>query len=335
MTQQDDITQRVLTDDEIRAVWVEHGLDDEAVEDFARAIESAVLSKLRAPVSSIREGFELTYAADADDPACASDLSHFTNGWRACVMSQVRAPVADERAAFDAVSGLEPPCASRRGNHFREGYLEARADALRVLGTLASAPVAGEAQRLPTINVGGKERPQQWFTAKEVRQLLDAAPQASEALDTLTIDLDYADGASVQIEVHGTERMLRRLEAWLGGERSRIREQSRNAALDDAAKVADYIGNTHYVEYQYDKAAGADQVADAILALKSQPQADKDGGQQRAGDDDLLRFAWKAIRAELDPQWECNSYHPMLYAAEERLRAALSAPQAEQGERDA
>lgn len=46
----------------------------------------------------------------------------------------------------------------------------------------ASAPVAGEARQLPTINVGGNERPQQWFTAKEVRQLLDAAPQASEAV---------------------------------------------------------------------------------------------------------------------------------------------------------
>ncbi len=62
-------------------------------------IESALLSKLRVPVSDIRKGFELTYAADADDPACASDLRHFTNGWRACIMSQVRAPVADERAA--------------------------------------------------------------------------------------------------------------------------------------------------------------------------------------------------------------------------------------------
>ena len=49
----------------------------------------------------IREAFELTYAADADDPACASDLSHFTNGWQACIASQVRAPVADERQAVD------------------------------------------------------------------------------------------------------------------------------------------------------------------------------------------------------------------------------------------
>ncbi|WP_157810499.1 hypothetical protein [Achromobacter ruhlandii] len=59
-----------------------------------------------------------------------------------------------------------------------------QADDPSELGALAdgleSAPVAGKARRLPTINVGGKERPQQWFTAKEVRQLLDAASQASE-----------------------------------------------------------------------------------------------------------------------------------------------------------
>lgn len=41
----------VLTDEEIRSIWVEQGLDDEAVEDFARAIESALLSKLRAPLA--------------------------------------------------------------------------------------------------------------------------------------------------------------------------------------------------------------------------------------------------------------------------------------------
>lgn len=43
----------------------------------------------QAATKEIREGFELTYAADADDPACASDLSHFTNGWQACIASQV------------------------------------------------------------------------------------------------------------------------------------------------------------------------------------------------------------------------------------------------------
>jgi len=48
MTDQNNAAQPLLTDEEIQAIWTEHGLDDEAVEDFARAIESAVLSKLRA-----------------------------------------------------------------------------------------------------------------------------------------------------------------------------------------------------------------------------------------------------------------------------------------------
>ncbi|MCG7324321.1 hypothetical protein [Achromobacter sp. ACRQX] len=47
-----------LTVEEIRSIWVEHGLDDEAVEDFARAIESAVLSKLRAPVAGERAALQ-------------------------------------------------------------------------------------------------------------------------------------------------------------------------------------------------------------------------------------------------------------------------------------
>lgn len=47
-------------------------------------------------------------------------------------------------------------------------------------GPLVVAPVAGEAQALPTVKVGGKEYPQQWFTAKEVRQLLGAAPPAEK-----------------------------------------------------------------------------------------------------------------------------------------------------------
>ncbi len=118
------------------------------------------LSKLRAPVSDIRKGFELTYAADADDPACASDLSHFTNGWRACIMSQVRAPVADERQG-DIAAGLQDSayCAGLQrgfmlGNHndndglrqaleSRDGYVKTIKDAR---DARASAPVAGEAQ---------------------------------------------------------------------------------------------------------------------------------------------------------------------------------------------
>lgn len=52
----------------------------------------------QAAEQEIREAFELTYAADADDPACAADLFHFTNGYRA-VLSKLRAPVADEHCS--------------------------------------------------------------------------------------------------------------------------------------------------------------------------------------------------------------------------------------------
>ncbi len=111
MTQQDDITQRVLTDDEIRAVWVEHGLDDEAVEDFARAIETALLSKLRAPVADERAavqhhidmvkayGDQLYCKASASNPtdkkswskSAETVLSNVAESYRAALAS---APVA-------------------------------------------------------------------------------------------------------------------------------------------------------------------------------------------------------------------------------------------------
>lgn len=119
----------------------------------------------------------------------------------------------------------------------------------------------------------------------------------------MTIDLDYADGASVQIEVHGTEKMLRRLEAWLSGERSRIREQARNAALEEAAQVAELTvaGNakpgTPYAS------GTAKQAAARIRALKSTPAPTAAEGSE----DDMLTIAYLAgaqaekERAALEP----------------------------------
>ncbi|WP_313378106.1 hypothetical protein [Achromobacter insolitus] len=162
------------------------------------------LSKLRAPVSDIRKGFELTYAADADDPACASDLSHFTNGWRACIMSQVRAPVADERQG-DIAAGLQDSayCAGLQrgfmlGNHndndglrqaleSRDGYVKTIKDAR---DARASAPVAGEAEIMAIVRDqcpdfdATHEGPSEDDMISIARTLLAryAAPQASEAV---------------------------------------------------------------------------------------------------------------------------------------------------------
>ncbi len=108
MTQQDDITQRVLTDDEIRAVWVEHGLDDEAVEDFARAIESALLSKLRAPVADERATKALNrIERRASDDGRRRDIDDLAVV-RATLAS---APVAGEPVAWetDAVGPTNDP----------------------------------------------------------------------------------------------------------------------------------------------------------------------------------------------------------------------------------
>ncbi|MCH4572513.1 hypothetical protein L7A46_06135 [Achromobacter xylosoxidans] len=118
-------------------------------------------------------------------------------------LSQVRAPVADERAAFDAVSGLEPPCASRRGNHFREGYLEARADALRVLGTLASAPVT-EDDEVERIRGRGPAYPYTPNTAPPTP--LASAPVAEEA----KVQIEYLD-----MDNHRLRRALQKLMARL------------------------------------------------------------------------------------------------------------------------
>ncbi|BEG74477.1 DUF3850 domain-containing protein [Achromobacter xylosoxidans] len=123
----------------------------------------------------IREGFELTYAADADDPACAADLFHFTNGWRACIMSQGGKPVVmkiavDATAAIDLINDeaarLRAPVAPAvpkdtqeytlraMGRNYSGGHswdrldtecVTAAADEIRVLrAALASAPVAAQ-----------------------------------------------------------------------------------------------------------------------------------------------------------------------------------------------
>lgn len=124
----------------------------------------------QAATKDIREGFELTYAANADDPACADDLLHFTNGWRACIMSQVGKPVVmklevDATAAIDLINDevarLRAPVADERElREAAQAFLDALknvvrfaveslddrdalvAASVRLRAALASAPVA-------------------------------------------------------------------------------------------------------------------------------------------------------------------------------------------------
>lgn len=151
----------------------------------------------RAPNKEIREAFELTYAADADDPACAADLFHFTNGWRACIMSKLRAPVADEtplenvadaaiKAAYVQHFGNDSGWLGLPGSYFIEGHRVGRQAA-----QAASAPVAGEAQPAAYLTLDEEGSPcMLFFDVVEARGYCEvgeepvplfrhAAPQAS------------------------------------------------------------------------------------------------------------------------------------------------------------
>ncbi|WP_241069530.1 hypothetical protein [Achromobacter insuavis] len=166
----------------------------------------------QAATKEIREGFELTYAADADDPACASDLSHFTNGWQACIASQVRAPVADGwQSIKTAPQGVRVLLGPRHApvigivKHYEDADSDEPAIVCNVVhynGTvlvagyrtgewapLASAPVAGEAVTDKMIQAGAKAA-REYFERtggndpaviyRAMRAAAPAAPQAGE-----------------------------------------------------------------------------------------------------------------------------------------------------------
>ncbi|MFY3459503.1 hypothetical protein ACOTJD_22905, partial [Achromobacter xylosoxidans] len=139
-------------------------------------------------------------------------------------------------------------------------------------------------------------------TADALLALFDAAPQAS-AENVRNAALDWEA-------------------AWRDS-------RARAAALEEAATAEEArigVGEPGIDTQELDRET--QECANAIRALK--PQADKDGGQQRAGDvDERAAFEAWAYRAGMGPK-----FRESMFAAWE-ARAALSAPQAEQGERDA
>lgn len=98
--------------------------------------------------------------------------------------------------------------------------------------------------------------------------------------------------------------------------------RAHNDAIEAAAKVCIDIARQYDPQNNQEHAL-ASELYSAALAIR---KLEKDGGDcaKGAGDGDLMRFALEAIEVEMDPKWECNSYHPKLRMAAERLRAALS-----------
>lgn len=308
MTQQDDITQRVLTDDELMALLPGAVRLPPGWKDTARAIESAVLSKLRAPVTDERR---------CEHCDGTGDVHSIDGEWRGTCICPAGRALASAPVAVEQHDGLRTLLAELPGMH--------------------EDPKKGDA--VFRCGVNGALN----VVERRIRELLRSAPVAGEAIgyvDSLYLACRQR-GLPCFGTIHHTPTSDATAPVYAAPQASA--EDVRNAALEEAAHLMEQTGkriaasDIRSLKTQADKDGCTCPSGGGSLRhpCPMHPGADKDGGQQRAGDDDLLRFAWKAIRAELDPQWECNSHHPMLYAAEERLRAALSAPQAEQGERDA
>ena len=51
--------------------------------------------------------------------------------------------------------------------------------------------------------------------------------------------------------------------------------------------------------------------------------------------DEALKLALEALKAETDPNWECNSYHPKVWEAITAIKQALAEPVQELAEYNA
>lgn len=236
----------------------------------------------------IREAFELTYSADADDPACSADLLHFTNGWRACIMSQVRAPVAEPAV----VGWRDPDCGrmAQKGpphgwHRYSEALMTVAEHRALMDAALASAPVAPQACPTDVCQAGKADgvlcANDECDRANGVRPA--SAPVAGEQIiawdvqDTglgrryTTYNPKFAEdlmnlGENVRPLVYASALPPANAAPQASA------EDVRNAALEEAAAICDSVDN-------HANPMTARDYADAIRALKT--QADKDGGQQR------------------------------------------------------
>ncbi|MFY2995914.1 hypothetical protein ACOTH8_21565 [Achromobacter xylosoxidans] len=344
MTQQDDITQRVLTDDEIMQSAIsacdslnitrfhEIGapsktiMDDAGLLELGRALEGAVLSKLRAPVADERAAFE-TWANNSFElhrHAGTEYSSRVTQcawaAWEARA-ALASAPVAEPRlewsakALYDAIKDvllnhrlsnlvdedgeffpLVDHLRSQDDKATESGEFEIAliCDAIYNDVLTRSAPVAGEQIIAWDVQDTGLGRRYTTYNPKVAEDLMNLGENVRPLVYASALPpANPAPQASA--------------------------EDVRNAALEEAAA---FLENNRTAWQSF-------RAAYEIRALK-QPQADKDGGQQLDGDvDERAAFEAWAYRAGMGPK-----FRESMFAAWE-ARAALSAPQAEQGERDA
>ncbi len=285
-----------------------------APEPFRAAFADGAL-----PAPRFHELWESAAPSKNSGHTMLEDLTWQVGKFAALVAAEVRAPVADERAAFEAWALTEfthpfmlpdplIPDPDGSGDYVNRDVQMAWAGYQQALAALAIAPVAGEAQPFMYGIMGpdGKAHFEEFCVSGDRDEL------QAEVVDHLNRD-NPEDGPYSVVALFRDSTPQASAEG------------VRNAALEEAAVIVetapDYLQDSSF-----------NGAARAIRALK-QPQADKDGGQQRAGD---------AVAAEaLAHLRTIANFGGTLDQAKELAArgvwrcAALSAAQAEQGERDA
>ncbi|MFM9932088.1 hypothetical protein, partial [Achromobacter xylosoxidans] len=231
-------------------------------------------------------------------------------------------------------------------------------DALRVLGSLASAPVAGEATkpRPPMCRIAGvSEDVLQRAAARHFKPPFDNCsfrmcdlPGQCRGEGKCHHPENAAPQASAEAAA-AVRTLIRKGYTWNGGEEWKPPLGDSNATLarldsSDALEVARAalmeIADLADVEADQ-RGVIVNQALTRINRMTAAPQADKDGGQQRAEVTEAQCFAVYQALDEFGRDIDIYEYGLPYLGDEHRqqkaveiIRAALSAPQAEQGERD-
>jgi len=290
-----------------------------------------------------------------------SDMGRLRDAWNE---ARASAPVADERELRSAAQAFYD--ASKTVVRFAVESLDDR-DALvaanvRLRAALASAPVAGadrDADERAVMTpakaayvehfghaAGWLSYKGSWFI-EGFKAGQKSAPVAGEAQPVALVEVSVPHLRSISVKIipdapmpnvgdllYATPQASAEPQQYTHAEVFGPMESAWNAALDQAAAVAKRISDKYAFGHYGNETDTADEIEREILALK-QPQADKDDGQQRAVDVDLYGLAIEcgAVISTDDLSW-AFSYSAMRNFCI-RVRAALSATQAEQGERDA
>lgn len=154
MTNQNKAAQPVLTTGQILSMERRSNMTDDEALRFARAIESALLSKLRAPVAenpdrtmlqSVLQDLEKSESVcpqcGHSDSCADMDVAYMI---RDHLKGDASAPVADERAAFEAWAQKKKMPLARIGEQYDDFWVDHAWNGWQARAAHASAPVADE-----------------------------------------------------------------------------------------------------------------------------------------------------------------------------------------------